>query len=88
LDFLRVICSHEHFVALNLPYSTPLCSSTASSPSPSPSVSSSNSQSSFVSTLVGVSSSARFAELTGEFRQQHFLIGLVLSELAAVFDLQ
>lgn len=35
-----------------------------------------------------MSSSARFAELTGEFRQQHFLIGLILSELAAVFELQ
>ena len=88
LDFLRVVCSHEHFVALNLPYSTPLCSSSADSPSPSPSVSSSTSQSSFVSTLIGGSSSARFAELTSEFRQQHFLVGLMLSELSAVFDLQ
>lgn len=37
---------------------------------------------------MGNSSSARFAELTGEYRQQHFLIGIVLSELASVIELQ
>ena len=106
LDFLRVVCSHEHFVALNLPYVATsasavsmayggACNSTAStvsSPSPSPSVSSSTSQSSLVSTLVGAggagAASACFAELSAEFRQQHFLVGLVLAELASVFDLQ
>ena len=87
LDFFRVLCSHEHFVALNLPYPAPPCTSTASSPSPSPSVSSSNSQSSLVSTLVGVNQPSHYAELTGSFRQQHFLIGLVLAELSAVFEL-
>lgn len=38
--------------------------------------------------MAGALLSSRFAELTSEFRQQHFLIGLVLFELASVFDLQ
>lgn len=89
LDFLRVVCSHEHFVALNLPHTNSVISnSTTSSPSPSPSLSSSTSQSSLVSTVIGgFSSLGNLAELSNEFRQQHFLVGLVLSELAAVFEL-
>ena len=88
LDFLRILSSHEHLIALNLPYgSSGVSTSAASSPSPSPSVSSSTSQSSLVSTLVGVSASSAYAELSAAYRQQHFLIGLVLSELAAVFEL-
>lgn len=30
---------------------------------------------------------ALFADLNPEFRQQHFLVGLVLSELATVLDM-
>lgn len=47
LDFLRIVCSHEHFVALNLPFGTPY--TTLSAPcSPTPSVTSNNSQNSYL----------------------------------------
>lgn len=39
LDFLRIVCSHEHYVTLNLP-----CSLLTPPASPSPSVSSATSQ--------------------------------------------
>lgn len=86
LDFLRIICSHEHFVPLNLPFGTPFTPSSAPA-SPNPSITSSNSQSSFISTLVGGDKTS-FSELSLEFRQQHFLVGLVLGDLAAVLTLQ
>lgn len=51
LDFLRIVCSHEHFFALNLPFGTPY--TLASAPcSPTPSVASNNSQTSYMSTMV------------------------------------
>lgn len=51
LDFLRIVCSHEHYVALNLPFATPY--TMASAPcSPTPSVTSNNSQTSYLSTVV------------------------------------
>lgn len=53
LDFLRIVCSHEHFVALNLPFATPY--TLASAPcSPTPSTNSSNSQNSYMSTVVSI----------------------------------
>lgn len=51
LDFLRIICSHEHFVALNLPFATPYTLISAPC-SPTPSVASNNSQNSYMSTVV------------------------------------
>lgn len=55
LDFLRIVCSHEHYVALNLPFATPYTMASASAPcSPTPSATSNNSQSSYLSTVVSV----------------------------------
>lgn len=51
LDLLRIICSHEHFVALNLPFGTPYTALSAPS-SPTPSVASNTSQNSYMSTMV------------------------------------
>lgn len=82
LDFLRIVCSHEHYVALNLPFGTTLTPSAPSSPSPS--ISSSTSQTS-TGTLI---ERCMFAELSNEYRIQHFLVGLALSDLATVFDTQ
>lgn len=48
VDFLRIIGSHEHIVALNLPFGTPFTTISACS-SPTPSITSSNSGNSFVS---------------------------------------
>nr|XP_014087312.1 dedicator of cytokinesis protein 7 isoform X2 [Bactrocera oleae] len=80
IDFLRIVCSHEHFVALNLPFGTPY--TTVSAPcSPTPSTTSSNSQTSYSSM-----ERALHADLNADFRQQHFLVGLVLSDLATVLE--
>uniref|UniRef100_A0A4W3IFN6 Dedicator of cytokinesis 7 n=1 Tax=Callorhinchus milii TaxID=7868 RepID=A0A4W3IFN6_CALMI len=81
LDFLRIICSHEHYVTLNLPYSllTPPAS-------PSPSVSSATSQSSGFSTVVQDQTITNMFELSLPFRQQHYLAGLVLTQLALILD--
>ncbi|XP_016095169.1 dedicator of cytokinesis protein 7-like [Sinocyclocheilus grahami] len=81
LDFLRIICSHEHYVTLNLPFSllTPPAS-------PSPSVSSATSQSSGFSTHVQDQKIANMFELSVPFREQHYLAGLVLTELAVILD--
>ena len=56
IDFSRILCSHEHFVALNLPSPHPQVQSTgecgnfySGASSPTPSVKSTDSQSSFVS---------------------------------------
>ncbi|XP_044286438.1 dedicator of cytokinesis protein 7 isoform X1 [Varanus komodoensis] len=81
LDFLRIVCSHEHYVTLNLP-----CSLLTPPASPSPSVSSATSQSSGFSTNVQDQKIANMFELSLPFRQQHYLAGLVLTELAVILD--
>ncbi|KAF3835378.1 hypothetical protein F7725_027936 [Dissostichus mawsoni] len=81
LDFLRIVCSHEHYVTLNLP-----CSLLTPPASPSPSVSSATSQSSGFSTNVQDQKIANMFELSVPFREQHFLAGLVLSELSVILD--
>ncbi|KAK3891189.1 hypothetical protein Pcinc_004905 [Petrolisthes cinctipes] len=85
LDFIRIVCSHEHFVALNLPFCTPLSAISAPS-SPCPSIGSTTSQSSFISTVFGGNKSA-FMILSSSFRKQHFLVGLVLSDLSAALEI-
>ncbi|XP_058259678.1 dedicator of cytokinesis protein 7 isoform X16 [Hemibagrus wyckioides] len=81
LDFLRIVCSHEHYVTLNLP-----CSLLTPPASPSPSVSSATSQSSGFSTHVQDQKIANMFELSVPFREQHYLAGLVLTELAVILD--
>ncbi|MEQ2296089.1 Dedicator of cytokinesis protein 7, partial [Ameca splendens] len=81
LDFLRIVCSHEHYVTLNLP-----CSLLTPPASPSPSVSSATSQSSGFSTHVQDQKIANMFELSIPFREQHYLAGLVLSELSVILD--
>ncbi|XP_069126839.1 dedicator of cytokinesis protein 7-like isoform X2 [Argopecten irradians] len=84
LDFIRIVCSHEHFFPLNLPFATPLTPSGNSS-SPTPSISSITSATSYTSTST-LTDKGRFYELTLEFRQQHFLVGLMLSDLAVALE--
>lgn len=83
LDFLRVLCSHEHFFPLNLPFGTPLSPSGMNSPTSS--ISSAASHSSYTSTST-LTDKGLFFELTPEFRQQHYLVGLVLHDLSNSFD--
>ncbi|KAK0179557.1 hypothetical protein PV327_005299 [Microctonus hyperodae] len=82
LDLVRIICSHEHYVALNLPFGTAYTSGSAPA-SPSPSTGSSGS---LISTLVP-GDRTRFSELSQEFRQQHFLVGLLLVDLANTLEI-
>ncbi|RZF36641.1 hypothetical protein LSTR_LSTR012320 [Laodelphax striatellus] len=78
LDLLRIVCSHEHFVALNLAFGTPFTWSSAPT-SPTPSQASSTSQ---------ARDKTSYAELSTDFRQQHFLMGLLLTDLAVVLDME
>ncbi|XP_036596667.1 dedicator of cytokinesis protein 6 [Trichosurus vulpecula] len=81
MDFTRILCSHEHYVTLNLP-----CSPISPPASPSPSVSSATSQSSAFSSHVQDPKVISMFELSGSFRQQHFLAGLLLTELALILE--
>ncbi|TNM96876.1 hypothetical protein fugu_015032 [Takifugu bimaculatus] len=81
MDFIRIVCSHEHYVILNLP-----CSTLSPPASPSPSTSSTTSQSSAFSSMVQDQGVATMFELSVPFRQQHFLSGLLLTELALILD--
>uniref|UniRef100_A0A8D0CCC9 Dedicator of cytokinesis 8 n=1 Tax=Scleropages formosus TaxID=113540 RepID=A0A8D0CCC9_SCLFO len=74
LEFLRILCSHEHYLNLSLFFTSP-----ASAPaSPCPSISSQNSSScsSFQESKV-----ASMFDLSQDFKQQHYLTGLLLTEL-------
>ncbi|XP_023165795.2 dedicator of cytokinesis protein 7 isoform X2 [Drosophila hydei] len=81
IDFHRIVCSHEHFIALNFPFGTSY--TTFSAPcSPTPSSTSSTSQTSY-----GSIERSLHADLSSEFRQQHFLVGIVLTDLATVMEI-
>ena len=58
IDFLRIVCSHEHFFALNLPFGTAYTISSAPT-SPTPSITSNNSQNSFASNMVKIISNSQ-----------------------------
>ncbi|XP_051508560.1 dedicator of cytokinesis protein 8-like isoform X2 [Myxocyprinus asiaticus] len=80
LEFLRVLCSHEHYLNLSLFFSSP-----ASAPaSPSPSVSSQTSSScSFQDHKI-----AAMFDLSQDFKQRHYLTGLLLTELSTALDME
>ncbi|CAB4004072.1 Hypothetical predicted protein, partial [Paramuricea clavata] len=81
LNSLRIICSHEHYVTLNLPFKMPLFPSPQISPSPSlASIESS------ASSMMTSSMPPSMAELSVSFRRQHYLSGLLLSELSLAMD--
>ncbi|XP_076859733.1 dedicator of cytokinesis protein 8 isoform X2 [Brachyhypopomus gauderio] len=80
LEFLRVLCSHEHYLNLSLYFSSP-----ASAPaSPSPSI---TSQTSSLCSLQDQRIAAMF-DLSQDFKQQHYLTGLILTELSAALDME
>ena len=82
LELLHILCTHEHYVILNLPFP---CSDQSPNISPSPSMSSiTSSLSSFSLAIKDPSQS--LGELSTEFREQHFLVGLLLCELKNAFD--
>ncbi|XP_078411952.1 dedicator of cytokinesis protein 7-like isoform X1 [Cetorhinus maximus] len=69
IDFLRTVCSHEHFVTLNLP----LASSFKT-----------QEDNRHVKDATVPASPVELFSLSRKFRQQHFLIGLLLEEIADV----
>ncbi len=81
LDFYRIVCSHEHYVILNLPLGSLLYPVGAGSQHSSPS-------GSISSTFEGLDMTnvEAMGELSPEFRHNHFLSGLLLSELAQVLE--
>ena len=82
LELLHILCTHEHFVILNLPFP---CNDQSPNISPSPSMSSIVSSISSFSLAIKDASQS-LGELSMEFREQHFLIGLLLCELKNSFD--
>ena len=78
LEFLRVVCTHEHFVTLNLPFSQDSGGNVYDIPSFRASVISSVSQ---VSSSTLSADSVVGDTLSVEFKQTHFLMGLLLQEL-------
>ncbi|KAM4039639.1 dedicator of cytokinesis protein 6 isoform 6-T6 [Anomaloglossus baeobatrachus] len=81
MDLIRIVCSHEHYVSLNLP-----CSRLSPPNSPSPSISSTTSQSSVFSSPAQDKTVTNMFELSVPFRQQHFLSGIILTELALILE--
>lgn len=84
LECARIVCSHEHYVALNLPFASPFMA-TGPSVSPSPSVTSSTSQNSFLSgPPASQERASTFAELSPEYRQHHYLTGIILTDVTSI----
>uniref|UniRef100_A0A8C7RWB6 Dedicator of cytokinesis 8 n=1 Tax=Oncorhynchus mykiss TaxID=8022 RepID=A0A8C7RWB6_ONCMY len=80
LEFLRILCSHEHYLNLSLYFSSP--ASAPASPCPSISSQSSSSCSFQEQRILGL------FDLSQEFKQQHYLTGLLLTELSAALDME
>lgn len=83
MDFLKIVCSHEHFVPLNL------ISNTINNLSPTFSMASNISSHSLPmvsGTTFTESIVKEYSELSIGFRRHHYLIGLVLSEFVTVLQ--
>nr|XP_057925533.1 dedicator of cytokinesis protein 8 isoform X2 [Doryrhamphus excisus] len=81
LEFLRILCSHEYYLNLSLFFSSP-----ASAPSsPCPSISSQSSGSCSYQEQQRI---LGLFELSQDFKQQHYLTGLLLTELSAALDME
>lgn len=85
MDFLKIICSHEHYVPLNLISNdlnnlSPIFSATSNIASQSLAMISGT-------TLTAVQATVKeYAELSLGFRRHHYLVGLVLSEFVTVLQ--
>ncbi|KAG8455210.1 hypothetical protein GDO86_001415 [Hymenochirus boettgeri] len=78
LEFIRILCSHEHYLSLNLFF---LTSSSPASPCPSTSSENSSSCSSFQDQKI-----ASMFDLSSDYKQKHFLTGLLFTELDAALE--
>ena len=80
LDFYRIVCSHEHYVTLNLPLGAQLYPMSGSqSLSPSGFINSAFDE-------LGIPNMEVMGELSPEFRHYCYLSGLVLAKLAHVLE--
>ncbi|KAH7638366.1 dedicator of cytokinesis protein 7-like protein [Dermatophagoides farinae] len=95
VSFLRIICGHEHFVALNLAFGTPLFAALEQSSnvnncnakfSPSFSLTKEMLDSNIFSNLI-FDRIRPYSELTDDYRRQHWLIGLVFCVLLESFTM-
>lgn len=89
IDFLRIVCNHEHYFALNLPFNSPLFPSENLLARSNSFVHKKNihpATSSIISSLSFLDQVASFTELSEDYRRQHFLAGLVLSTLVSSLD--
>ncbi|TKR95511.1 hypothetical protein L596_009672 [Steinernema carpocapsae] len=108
MDFMRVVCSHEHFVMLNIPFGlgsslthslstasyvsgsanvmTQSLSQTGTYPPSAPNLQPPSPGGSSLSSRSAESQSSGSVDLTPDFRSKHFLIGIVLSDLASVLE--
>ncbi|CAF0791221.1 unnamed protein product [Rotaria sordida] len=88
LDFIRIVCSHEHYITLNLPLLPCI------PPSPSPSI---GSMQSYSSNNINNNNNnnntngnnqrtitIQQTDLTYEYRQEHYLVGIILNDLQNV----
>ncbi|OTF77624.1 dedicator of cytokinesis protein 7-like protein, partial [Euroglyphus maynei] len=93
VSFLRIICGHEHFVALNLPFGTPLFAALEQSSnncnskfSPSFPLTKEMLDSNIFSNLI-FDRIRPYSELTDDYRRQHWLIGLAFCVLLESFTM-
>uniref|UniRef100_A0A8C2ZY45 Dedicator of cytokinesis 8 n=1 Tax=Cyclopterus lumpus TaxID=8103 RepID=A0A8C2ZY45_CYCLU len=76
LEFLRILCSHEHYLNLSLFFCSPASAPCLTCPSIT-------SQSSSSCSFQEQQRILGLFELSQEFKQQHYLTGLLLTELSA-----
>ncbi|XP_059061813.1 dedicator of cytokinesis protein 7 [Achroia grisella] len=88
LAFLRIICSHEHYVSLNLPPAGGAGASTGAGTGASTGASSGSVSPAPSSHSLASHSSAPHHQLSHEFRSRHYLAGLLLTELTNTLELQ
>ena len=80
IQFLRIVCNHEHYIPLNLPLRPSLAPAVPDeTPSPVGSLGSGLDE-------LGLSPMDAIAELSPDFRQHHYLSGLLLSELSVILN--
>uniref|UniRef100_A0A8C2ZUK8 Dedicator of cytokinesis 8 n=1 Tax=Cyclopterus lumpus TaxID=8103 RepID=A0A8C2ZUK8_CYCLU len=81
LEFLRILCSHEHYLNLSLFFCSPASAPCLTCPSIT-------SQSSSSCSFQEQQRILGLFELSQEFKQQHYLTGLLLTELSAALDME
>lgn len=93
INMLRIVCSHEHFIPLNLSFATPVFTALDQSLHQTPNQTTFSPSSSFAKVMLNSSIFSHsifdrirsYAELTDDYRRQHWLLGLVFCTLVDSF---